>query len=355
MNLMKYAEQSQHMFDPLNEVDALIVSQLVYFDFENHTLTVPLPIKALSCLDLRKTKGKSMMAKKHYRFLKKLIENEVYHNIEILDFICINETETQQQFAALTCRFAERGLFVAFRGTDSTIVGWKEDLNMSFSKTVLSQWTATDYLNRILNTYPDDSVYAGGHSKGGNLAVFAAAYASASFAERIIKVYNFDGPGFHSSIIESAAYQDILDKSVKYIPQASFIGLLMNSKETTYVISSRQLSVFQHDPYTWRINEDHFIRKPLINPSSVYLNTTLNTWLETISDEQRMRVIDAFYQGFTDLNLIYLRDLRTLATFANFRKLIHMYRDVDPEMKTYVLQLAKQFAAVAIQQMNIKK
>ena len=169
------------------------------------------------------------------------------------------EVENEKQFSAITIIMPDNTLYVSFRGTDNTIVGWKEDFNMSFKSHIASQISAKEYLNMIAELYPNKKIRVGGHSKGGNIAVYSAIFATPQIRDRIINVYNNDGPGFCEDILETQEYQEMINKVHTYIPQSSIIGRLMNHKEKYTIIESTQKGIMQHDLYSWQILGKEFI------------------------------------------------------------------------------------------------
>ena len=149
------------------------------------------------------------------------------------------EVENEKQFSAITIIMPDNTLYVSFRGTDNTIVGWKEDFNMSFKSHIASQISAKEYLNMIAELYPNKKIRVGGHSKGGNIAVYSAIFAAPQIIDRIINVYNNDGPGFCEDILETQEYQKMINKVHTYIQQSSIIGRLMNHKEKYTIIEMK--------------------------------------------------------------------------------------------------------------------
>ena len=145
----------------------------------------------------------------------------------------------EKQFSAITIIMQDKTIYVAYRGTDNTIVGWKEDFNMSFSKLVPAQTDAVNYLESVAKKYKN-RIRVGGHSKGGNLAVYAAAFCNKHVKDKIINVYNNDGPGFCDEVVNSEQYKEIIDRVHTYIPQTSIIGRLLNHEEETIILKSTQ-------------------------------------------------------------------------------------------------------------------
>ena len=125
----------------------------------------------------------------------------------------------EQQFAALTVELGDGSIYLSYRGTDDTIVGWKEDLNMGYLEVIPSQTRALEYLGRMTRQYPDAKLRIGGHSKGGNLSVYAAVKAPAAVQDRIVRVYNNDGPGFAKPLVGTPEHMRVADRILTAVPR----------------------------------------------------------------------------------------------------------------------------------------
>ena len=136
----------------------------------------------------------------------------------------------------------------------------------------------------------------GGHSKGGNLAVYAAAFCSFATKSRVNVVYNNDGPGFHESIINSQEYQEILPRIHTFLPQSSIIGRLLNHKEQTTILKSTQTGIMQHDLYSWQVEGKKFVSLEELTNGSQFVDKTIKDWLKAVSPEQRGECIDILFQ-----------------------------------------------------------
>ena len=224
--------------------------------------------------------------------------------------------EEQTQFAAVTFLLDDGTAFVAFRGTDTSMVGWKEDFNMSFMQVVPAQLMALDYV-RNLQAELWQSLRLGGHSKGGNLAVFAAARSSPGMQERILEVYNHDGPGFNDYLMGDVGYQAMVPKIHTYLPQSSVIGMLLEHEEPYTVIRSRQVGLLQHDFYSWEVKGPHFVPVEEITAGSRFLNGTVKNWLSGMTVQERSQVVDALFgllkMGELDsaLDIFHPKNLKT--------------------------------------------
>ena len=186
------------------------------------------------------------------------------------------------------------GKFLLTAARSLTLVGWKEDFNMSFQDIVPAQTEAAEYLKEFAAVF-DGPLYLTGHSKGGNLSVYAAATASLDVQERIRAVYNYDGPGFGHSMIGSEGYLRMIPRIQTYVPESSIIGMLLEHEEPYSAVKSTQVSIFQHDVFTWEILGADFVRAPGVDAHSRQMNVAIKTWLEGMSRQERMDFVDTLY------------------------------------------------------------
>ena len=200
----------------------------------------------------------------------------------------------QTQFAAVTFLLQDGSAFLAFRGTDYSLVGWKEDFNMSFSTSVPAQREAAAYVREMAGLLPM-ILHLGGHSKGGNLAVYAAATAPPAIQSRISCIYNLDGPGFTKHMLANPGYLRVVPRIRTYVPESSIIGILLEHKEPYTVIRSRQVGILQHEPYSWEIMAGGFIPAAEMSAGSRFADRAITGWIEEMSDAERSRFVDMLY------------------------------------------------------------
>ena len=184
---------------------------------------------------------------------------------------------------------------VAYRGTDDSLVGWKEDFNMAFQYPVPAQATAADYLARVAALWKDAPIVLTGHSKGGNLAVYAAMNASDEVKDRVERIYSLDGPGFPESVVNSFEYASVSDRIVKIVPDSSVVGMVLETPERCMVVKSDVEGIMQHFAFSWQMHGGEFDKVEDVANSSVTFNKALNGWLSNLSKEQRERAVDALF------------------------------------------------------------
>ncbi len=218
------------------------------------------------------------------------------------EFVSIIDEVAEIQFSAVTVELDDETVYIAYRGTDDTLVGWKEDLNMSFMDVVPAQAEALAYLEQVLHKHDYRKVYIGGHSKGGNLAVYAAVHVEDILQSSIVEVFNNDGPGFKDNILSKQQYMNISDRITTLVPQNSVVGLLLEHDETYQVVKSSQSSgIMQHDGFSWEVLGNDFIYLPSLDDHRISGMTTKRT-LEKMSADQR--------EAFATVLLISLPSVR---------------------------------------------
>lgn len=198
------------------------------------------------------------------------------------------------QFAAVTCRLEDGSVAVVYRGTDKTMVGWKEDFEMAFRESVAAQRLAGEYLEEVA-AWMAGPLRLCGHSKGGNVAIYAAANVPENIQSRILQVHNFDGPGFHETFLEQPGYLAILPKIVSIVPQASIIGMLLRRKEPLRFIRSSQLGLMQHEPYSWQVMAGQFVTEEDLSGDAKFWDRTFDKWIDETAPEDRAELFGAVF------------------------------------------------------------
>ena len=299
--------------DPVNMVDGLIFSTLAYLNYpvpEGVSLPLHEVFAAWAKLpEEDQYRGMDIMEKSCRSLAEEIDSYPRFRDLEVTDYLELSSEEQQMQFSAVTFLLPDKNLFVAYRGTDNTLVGWKEDFNMAFIAGTPAQLEATRYLKKIAEKYPDYSIYLGGHSKGGNLAVWAAGYLPDDINGRLIRVFNNDGPGFIEDFTDSPQFKAVKDKIFSYVPESSIIGVLMGGCEYR-IIKSSSVSLFQHDPFSWRILGNSFIYDTSRSLSSIRLGKKCNDIIRTLNKEEYAEFIEKIYDDIRASDADTLDDLQ---------------------------------------------
>lgn len=329
---------------PFNAVDNLILTKLSYLSFKG--LLEDPDYNPLSEVGAKYLEQKTehnlglLLSPEHVTMLEVMHNTNRFGNLNIKECVEVYNEEVEVQFAAMTIEFDEETAYIAFRGTDDTILGWKEDFQMSFMDIVPAQKEAVACINRIGKRYKN--LYVGGHSKGGNLAVYASIHAKKDIKEKLIHTYNNDGPGFKQSVLDTDAYKEIKDRVITLVPQSSIVGMLLEHEESYRVIKSSQTGVMQHDGFSWEVEGPDFIYLSDVDSDSRMIDMTIKNVLNTMDDEQR--------EAFTNIvfDLISVNENRTLFDlrkdgFKSIHAMIKNYSNLDKETKKAISKTTSLF------------
>jgi len=284
--------------DPPNEVDALVFSGLSYICYD-----AAVSSDICACVTLREAAcevlaSPDLLSRSQIRndreLLKAAAESDRFGNCSLTRYVQHIAAEEETQFAAVTFLLDDGSAILAFRGTDDTLTGWKEDFNMSFLESVPAQRMAVDYVESFVRSYPLP-IWLAGHSKGGNLAVYAGARVTEKAQSRILRIYNNDGPGFGHHMMTDEGYLRIIPKIRTFVPQSSVIGMLLEHEEPYTVIKSDQVSLLQHDFYSWQLLGKAFIRVEDMTADSRFLDMTIKDWIAQMSTQERNVLVDTLF------------------------------------------------------------
>ena len=300
--------------DPFNEVDNLVLAELVYTDFGG---IVPVDGRQISLRDaadafFRRHTHEEILAIKSYTaraplLMEKMLEGERFRDVKLCWYLDETDTERETQLAAVTFLLPDRSAYVAFRGTDGTLVGWREDCNLSFQHETDGQRRSARYLN-LVGGQLDAPMRVGGHSKGGNMAVYAAARCEPALQDRLLAVYTNDGPGFHEEMLQSEGYHRILPKIVSIVPDTAIIGMMLSSLAENRVVRSSKSGIIQHDGFSWEVSRNRFVGAEL-SDGSLWFDRFLSEWLVNTDDEYRQTMTEIVFSLFESTGADSFREI----------------------------------------------
>ena len=292
LDYLKWRNDVPLSASPFNEVDNVIFSYLSYIDFRDlrEDWNGFFDLKELfqdfcekHSLEEIQTTGE--FTERAPLLLQEMMAGERFSATKVGYYAEDFDKDKVKQFAALVFLLPDGRNYISFRGTDKTITGWKEDFLMSCRTETAGAKEAVAYFKKIAPVLEGELIL-GGHSKGGNFAMYAAAFCEAEHKERIMQVYNNDGPGFREEVIQSPEFQELLPKIITIAPQSSIIGQLLSNPAKQHVIHSTAKGILQHDAMTWEAEKDRLLSSEL-DELSHYAKTTLGSWLESMDDETR--------------------------------------------------------------------
>ena len=330
--------------DPFNLVDNLIFSWLAYVDFTDcvpllgdaGTVTLGQACETFFRLhdEEQLSADKSFVSSAPY-VLRECAKQPRFRHIRLGSWQKVYDEERQTQFAAVTFLLPDGTWYAAFQGTDDTIIGWKENFNMSFLTPVPAQKKAAEYLDSLV--IPKTvRLRVGGHSKGGNLACYGALHAQERVRDRIVHIYDNDGPGFENQAESAKAAEKIAGRIIKIVPQYSIIGFLMENTGSCRIVKSSGVRIMQHDATTWQVMGTDFQYADDLDENAKIWNAAINKWCYSYDRSERQKFVDAVFELVTASGASTLTDINTAffkSAGASFRKLA----DLSPDKKRSVL------------------
>ncbi len=334
--------------DGFNEVDNLLLSQLVYVDFEG---IVPPPgsgtdirLDEASARFWEKNSEEEILAhvsmtKSAPFVMKKMAESVRFRDARLSGYINDISDEEQSQFSVVSVRLSDGSLFVAFSGTDNTIVGWHENFNMGYLTTTPGQRKAVAYLEQAAarETAP---IRVGGHSKGGNLSVYAAVNCEPAVQEKLVEIYSNDGPGFRAQVVASDAYQRVMPRIRTILPESSIVGMLLEHQENYEVVQSSESGIQQHDAMSWEVLGRSFCYVDAVAAQSVLLDETVKTWLGQLDMDQRQQIVDTVFSMLEEANIRTVDDFYH-SRWKKIQELMKAKSELAPETQKLFSQALK--------------
>ena len=373
--IIGYLEREQRTFDELafSSVDSLVLSSLVYLNFdaagvvERQSATPARLHDVVTLTPLDDLASSSWLADSPdtAAFVRAVMASRRYRDVEVLFYTNDLVSAVEKQFSAVTFRiphaasalrrraddaprprivreafgapFDEDGLvYVAFRGTDGTLAGWKEDFNMTFKDVIPSQAAALQYLSGVASTCACPLI-AGGHSKGGNLAEYSALTCDLSLFDRIVAVFDHDGPAFSDDPSPRIGEESFRSKLFKTVPSSSIFGLMLESRRDYRIVQSDARAFLSHSPFTWLIEEGDFVYDEKLTRGSYAFDRSLDEWMRSVDPAKRELFIDTMY------DLLISTEATTWSQFQdnlakNIATVLQRGRALDSDTRAFLLR-----------------
>ena len=331
---------------PFKELDVLALTELTYLPF-GHIVpqgdTTGIPVRLSDAMELIDRTTDFIVSNQHLQLVDELATSKRFKNIKLLNYVDEYDPDVQKQFAAMTYRLSLDTYLVVFRGTDDTLIGWKEDFHMTYMDHVPAQKRAASYLQNVMKEFPKGRFLVAGHSKGGNLATYACSYLPDSLFERVDAIYSYAAPGLNKAIIETEGYQRTSPYIRRFVPQGSIVGMMLEVPEPTTIVKSRAFGGFaQHDAFTWEIKDYSFVTVSETSPDSQQTDLTLKQWVRETSADERKKFFDTFFGIFLDAGITSINDLIDLKQLAKAKEILQNAQDLDPTEREMLERLAKQ-------------
>ncbi len=345
---------------PFCRVDALILCQISYLNFDSllpdYDFGAEMKLSELAEIfenakDFKKRSETGLLInKKTAPFFLKMARCRRFENVLISGYVSKTDLTIEEQFAAASYKLPDKTNFICFRGTDDSIVGWKEDFNLSTELEVPAQKDAVEYLEKAVKNLKG-KLMIGGHSKGGNLAMYASAVVDKKISDRIVCIYNNDGPGFYEARVKSLEFLWIADKVESFYPQFSIVGMLFHHIGKQYFVESDETGVMQHDPFSWHIMANNFVLLEKNDYGSKFFHNTFNEWIVKLEPEKREIFVDTLFKIIESTDAKTNTELE--ANFAkNSVKVLKTINKLDPEMRKVCKDTVVEFFKVGHSQLT---
>lgn len=325
---------------PLNELDASIFARFSYLPFSAISVSRRETMKSLA-QKFKTVPKKNFIFQNDIALIQLMAESPRFANLAVTDVVVISDPSTNEQFSAATIHLPNRCLFVTYIGTDNTLHGWREDCDLVISGQIPSQISGRKYLLMIIRKNFWRKIYVGGHSKGGNVAMYSTIVLRDFYQNKIARVYSFDGPGLSKELLAQDSGKPVLQKIINYVPQDSIIGRLFSHEEKFKVVKSNAKTFWQHDIYTWEVNLDkNQFSTATISKKSDYVDQTLSAWMESATYEQKKSFVDLVFKVLKRSNISHPAQIVN-SKLKSIPALLKSYRTLDKEEKKILINFLK--------------
>ena len=320
-NMLDYIKEFGHVsFEEraFSEIDALVLTELEYLPLEK---VVPSDENGENFVTVKEIaeymqehkqelfdENPMMITQERHGVSQVIADAPRFQSLKFFGVVSVWDKDTTKQFAAVTVEVEPSVRLVVFRGTDETLIGWKEDFLMTYSPLVAAQTDAKEYLAKQASLWDGDLMISG-HSKGGNLAIYAAATQVEDVQLRIVDIFCFDSPGLYRSVLETKGYQNIVPLAMRYIPQDSLVGLMLESEVPYVIVKSNATGAMQHSAMTWEIEDGQFIKMEKLTKNSQLNDQTFKKWTESVSDEELELFWNVFFELLFSVGIDTVNDL----------------------------------------------
>lgn len=317
-HLIDYLEKVENLtFDqePLNILDKVCINEIGYLTYE----------KWLTASDLKKpinlhdfAEGKElnpdysfMVTKERVELAEAMVRSRRFASLSLSNYRSVLDKEVEKQFAAMIFSLPELGYHqLVFRGTDDSVIGWKEDFQLTYSREIPAHRSAMTFLEDHLPNL-SGRITVSGHSKGGNLALYSAVQSSTSLREKIAELLLLDSPGLMKSLLEKPSYQELKAKMIVIRPQDSVVGVMLYWDRPAQLVAAEGIGFAQHNALTWEVDlaANDFAYEDQPTELSQRLEETFQEWIETLPNQELKQVCDLVFDTILDSGIESLDDI----------------------------------------------
>ena len=338
--------------DPFNNVDNLILSILSYLGFggvvpsERSEKRVQLGDACTKMLEKLKDDPSLItgFSRVDGTFLEALVNAPRFANIELGRYVDRINVEKNLQFAAFTAYLPTGQMFVSFRGTDGTLVGWRENLNLSFKVTSADK-SAALYLEKRIREHLAEgnnstcaNVMVGGHSKGGNLASYAATVCPEELLGTIERVWSNDGPNMCPEILPTTAHKVLGDKYIRILPEFSVVGMIFDDPAVPkLIVKSSESGMLAHDGVSWQVSRNTFEFADDFQLECKKINEAFSNWYKELPLSDREHFTNELFDALSAGGAVYFSDI--ISSPANLQPVVAALTKTEKQTKEVFFDL----------------
>ena len=336
-NITDYVLKNQKMisFKNHNVVDLIVLTQIGYLNYDQTIFYRPFGLKTLLKKNQPHLLRHTLCFKQNIRLVNAINNSKRFNRCYLDYYLNIINHKRPTQFCAMTFIFKDF-IYVCYRGTDTFICGWKEDVNFVMQKYNKSLIQAKEYLTKMILLFPNKKIIVGGHSKGGHLAVYAACMQKEKLKNHIEKIYDFDGLGFKKEFYQNKKYLQTRDKIIKIVPETCLIGTILKLPEKYLTIKSNARGIMQHDLHSWLVKGSDFIYVKDISRFSKSFSLNVEHWLVDNFNQVRY-LAKCIFEVFDILDIKDLYDLQENLTNNLFR-LFRTFLKLDAKNDKFIFK-----------------
>lgn len=361
MNIIDYIDwrgDLEFSRDPFNEIDALIFTWLSYYEYEKIAETDINLVEGRTLKEIAETHKNQFGNFKEINMtttvipkdsatylLYKVSQSVRFSQVKLLSCCFVFDPINSIQFFASTFCIDEDTAIISYRGTDTSIAGWKEDCFLAFEDNLIGQNLATTYFN---NSPKFNNYYLCGHSKGGNYALWTILNCDEKKIKNIKHLYNFDGPGFRDKKFNTERYQKVKNLITTILPESSIIGVLLEHIENYKTIKSNMFGIFQHNTMMWNVCSTKFIyTENGLSFSSEFVDKNFANFIETMNFNQRKEIVEVLFNILESSGVVYLTDF-SKDTIKKVFKMLKSIKGLDKKQRAiiyaFLINIAKSTA-----------
>ena len=302
--------------DPFNLIDNTILCNASYIDFSYAKISKKTTLRSALSKVFREVEPDKMVLglfipKDIVELANLTRSTKRYGSIEVSDYVNYISIEEMCQFSAITYHLDSDTIFVCYRGTDDSLIGWQENLNMVSTFPVRGEVLAKEYLEKIAKKFKDKKIYVAGHSKGGTLALYASIYAKEDVKSRIINVFSNDGTGIMRYHLDIEKLKVIESRIIKIVPVDSVVGMMFdNICGKLIVVKSSAKKVYQHNMVSWIVEGKRFITADRISKNAEKLSLATVNLIEGMTKDERTKIALEVYDLLMKLKSNTLTDAK---------------------------------------------